>query len=122
MAEFLEEVIVALAAKGKDLPLRDDRTWHTFLYQLSKEKFEPRPAFLDTLGFDWDAPYPRCQGLSEFLQALHWNECVVAANPSFESFGVSPALTELCAKRDKDQALTEFVRRAAQLGAEQLGA
>lgn len=116
LAEFFEELIVALSKKNIALPLKDEQKWHTFLYNITTDNIENKPRFLNNIIFDWDAPYPKCQELSEFLQALHWNECINASNPSFSTFTIDSSLDNLCKIRAKDDALKYFIDSAVGIG------
>jgi len=71
------------------MPFRNEEKWHTFFYGLkSNHDSKGRPTFLDGLFFDWDGPSPKCQDLSEYLQALHLNGFVSVANPRYDRLKV----------------------------------
>jgi hypothetical protein len=73
------------------------------VYELKKHPVAPgRPKFFDELRFDWDAPYPKSQQLSEFLNALHFTASVSARNPHFDVISVAPDVADRWAN-DVDQ-------------------
>lgn len=83
-SDFMKHLITLLHEKEVTMPLKEERPWHELFYQLHKSDLaSPTFAFLRKLRFDWDGTYPKCQQLSEFLHALHWNAGVSAQNPRF---------------------------------------
>ncbi|HTS49086.1 MAG TPA: hypothetical protein VMH05_14145 [Bryobacteraceae bacterium] len=85
------------------MPFDNESPWHELFYELKSSESAGKPQFLASLRFDWDGPYPKCQELSDFLHALHWNACVDARNPHFDTI----TLPELIA--------TEWSKRAGEL-------
>ena len=85
LGDFIKHLATALQLQQIKMPLEDERRWHLLFYELKKVGSE-KPAFFEALRFDWDGPYPRCNRVSEFLQALHWNTSVSAMNPGFKEF------------------------------------
>lgn len=84
LGDFVKQLAVLMDKNQLVMLFKEEKPWHVLFYSLKKEQAEGRPAFFDTLRFDWDGPYPKCQELSEFIQALHWTGSVVAVNPSYE--------------------------------------
>ena len=116
MANNLGDFVKEMAALMKDadlrLPLKDERPWHLLFFDLKRDRQAvDRPAFLDRLVFDWDGPSPKCQELSEFIHALHWNANVTASNPTYETL----TLSEDVANRWRPAALTMFHQSALAL-------
>ena len=113
MANNLGDFVKEMAALMKDahlrLPLKDERPWHLLFFDLKRDRqVAGRPAFLDRLVFDWDGPSPKCQELSEFIHALHWNANVTASNPTYETL----TLSEDVANRWRPAAVTDFHQTA----------
>lgn len=109
MADTLGDFVKEMAALMKDadlrLPLKDERPWHLLFFELKRDRnVAGRPAFPDRLIFDWDGPSPRCQELSEFIHALHWNATVTASNPTYETL----TLGEEVATRWRPATVTNF--------------
>jgi len=88
LGQFVKQLAALLQEKKIKLPFKDQRPWHLLFYELSKQPQKGRPNFFDDLVFDWDAPYPKCQELSEFLHALHFTANVSARNPSYDSITI----------------------------------
>lgn len=84
LGDFVKQLTVRMEQANLVMLFKDETPWHMLFYRLKKTTSTVKPAFITTLRFDWDGPYPRCQELSEFIQALHWTGSVVAANPSYE--------------------------------------
>jgi hypothetical protein len=84
LGDFVKQLTVRMEDEKLVMLFKDEEPWHLLFYRLKKAEAPVKPAFLSTLRFDWDGPYPRCQELSEFIQALHWTGSVVAANPSYD--------------------------------------
>lgn len=96
LGDFVKELAVLMRDKNLQLPLKDERPWHLLFFQLKQERgVEGRPAFFDKLVFDWDGPAPKCQELSEFIHALHWNATVTANNPTYEAIRLSDEIAAL---------------------------
>ena len=92
----MKELAVLMTEDNLQLPLKDERPWHVLFYRLKQETdVEERPAFLDTLVFDWDGPSPKCQELSELIHALRWTATVTASNPTYEAIQLSDEITAL---------------------------
>lgn len=116
IGQLVEQIAVVRSDRGEALPLRDERPWHELFYHLKTQQDPARPKFFDSLDFDWDGPYPKSQDLSAFLQALHWNACVSAANPHFEQASLNPEVKGLWGREAGELAeeLEIYIRRAAQ--------
>ena len=96
LGEFVKELAVLMTENDLQLPLKDERPWHVLFFRLKQEAgVEGRPAFLDSLVFDWDGPSPKCQELSEFIHALHWSATVTANNPTYEAIQLSDEIAAL---------------------------
>ncbi len=95
LGDFVKELAVLMRDVNLQLPLKDERPWHILFFQLKQERdVEGRPAFFDSLVFDWDGPAPKCQELSEFIHALHWNATVTANNPTYEAIRLSDEIAD----------------------------
>ena len=105
LGDFVKEMAALMTDNHLRLPLKDERPWHLLFFELKRDR-QPadRPAFLDRLIFDWDGPSPKCQELSEFIHALHWNANVTASNPTYETL----TLSDDVAKRWRPAAVTPF--------------
>lgn len=102
LGQFVKQLAALLQQKGRALPFKNQRPWHQLFYELKKQPATPgRPKFLDALRFDWDAPYPKCQQLSEFLNALHFTASVSGHNPRFNVITVAPEVAERWANNAK---------------------
>jgi len=90
LGDFVKEMAALMKEDNLRLPLKDERPWHLLFFELKRDRQATgRPVFLDRLVFDWDGPSPRCQELSEFIHALHWNANVTASNPTYETLTLS---------------------------------
>jgi hypothetical protein len=113
LGDFVKQLAIRMEDDKLVMLFKDEAPWHLLFYRLKKVQADDKPEFLSALRFDWDGPYPRCQELSDFIQALHWTGSVVAVNPSYEKImlqddlkkiwsdegdGLSPPLRELLAK------------------------
>ena len=99
LGEFVEQLAAQLQEQAVPMPFEDERHWHELFYEFKKSGWEGKPAFLSSLRFDWDGPYPKSYELSEFLQALHWNACVDARNPHFDRITLSEGIAEAWSRR-----------------------
>ena len=96
LGDFVKELAVLMRDADLQLPLKDERPWHILFFHLKQDRnVEGRPAFFDNLVFDWDGPAPKCQELSEFIHALHWNATVTANNPTYEAIQLSNEIADL---------------------------
>jgi hypothetical protein len=93
LGEFTKCLVASLHKAEIEMPLRDERFWHTLFYEL-KSSAADQLSFLHDLRFDWDGPYPKSQELSRFLHALHWNAGVAALNPRFTTIQLDDALAD----------------------------
>jgi len=100
LGDFVKELVALLHKDKVNIPFEDESPWHELFYELKKD---PERAgslmFFENLQFDWDGPYPKCQELSDFLHALHWNASVSALNPRFDSITLIDDIAELWIKR-----------------------
>lgn len=118
LGQFVRQLAALLHEKEVKLPFKDQRRWHTVFYQLKKQTASRgRPKFFDELRFDWDAAYPKCQQLSEFLNALHFTANVSVHNPDFNVISVAPQIAERWAQtiNKDDPELRNFVDGAVAL-------
>ena len=84
LGDFVKQLALRMEDENLVMLFKDESPWHMLFYRLKKAAAGAQPAVIRNLRFDWDGPYPRCQELSEFIQALHWTGSVVAANPSYD--------------------------------------
>lgn len=118
LGQFVKQVAALLQEENVELPFKNQRPWHFLFYELAKLPDDSgKPKFLEELVFDWDARYPKCQELSEFLQALHFTGSVSASNPGFESITVDSAVAKRWSQQfdDDDPGLKTFVGTAVEL-------
>jgi hypothetical protein len=118
LSEFVKQLAALLQKRNVRLPFKNQRPWHMLFYELKKRPVAPgRPNFLDELRFDWDAPYPKCQQLSEFLNALHFTASVSARNPHFDVISVAPDVADRWANNadQDDPDLKQFINGASAL-------
>lgn len=109
LGDFVKELTALMKDDGLRLPLKDERPWHQLFFELKRNRtVQDRPAFFDRLVFDWDGPSPKCQELSEFIHALHWNATVTASNPTYETL----TLSDEVATRWRPAAVTAFHQAA----------
>jgi hypothetical protein len=106
-----------LAKANTQLPFKNQVAWHELFYALKSEDREGRPKFLDELVFDWDSPYPRCEELSDFLNALHVTANVSAHNPHYEVITVAEGDVDRWSKDldGFDDQTKAFVQKAAEI-------
>ena len=116
LGEFVKRLAASLQQEGAMMPFKNQRPWHLLVYELAKTPSTGRPKFLDELIFDWDAPYPKCQELSEFLHALHFTASVSASNPSYDAISVDDELAELWSQPfpGENAALKDFIVSAVE--------
>ena len=72
LGDFVEQLAANLQSKSIAMPFESEGPWHELFFDLKRTDQEGKPSFLESLRFDWDGPYPKCQELSEFFHALHW--------------------------------------------------
>ncbi len=117
LGQFVKQVAGLLQEQNAPLPLKNQQVWHTFFYDLKRSSDPGKPSFFDDLVFDWDAPYPKCQELSEFLHALHSTASISAHNPRYEIMTVDVSIARQwsdAAKSDEPD-LRGFVENAAKV-------
>lgn len=115
---FVKQLAALLQKNDVQLPFKNQKPWHLLFYQLKENSRSPgRPNFFDELRFDWDGAYPKCQQLSEFLNAMHFTASVSARNPHFDIISVEPQVAERWAQTIKkdDPQLVQFVNNAVSL-------
>lgn len=94
LGDFVEQLAAALYRQKTTMPYENEGPWHELFYELKKSDWPGKPEFIQSLRFNWDGPYPKCQELSEFLHALHWNACVDARNPHFDMITLPEGMAE----------------------------
>jgi hypothetical protein len=121
LGEFVKELAALLHRDNIRMPFRNERPWHELFYELKSMPASPeKPAFFEELGFDWDGPYPKSRELSDFLQALHWNACVSASNPDYNTITLPPEVAHLWLTRlqQSDEETKSFLRHAVKLASQ----
>ena len=115
LGDFVEQLAVLLHTQAVAMPFENEAPWHELFYDLKKADGDGKPEFLGTLRFDWDGPYPKCQELSEFLHALHWNACVDARNPHFDRITLPQGMADVWSNgaEQLDAPTRAFLARAA---------
>ncbi len=89
LAEFVAELGLRLSEAKVPMPFQNEEKWHRLFYGFKLARNQRgRPDFIDDLQFDWDGPYPKCQDLSECLEALHLNGFITVGNPSYDKFSI----------------------------------
>lgn len=122
MGEFIKVLATELRDQGCEMPFHDERPWHLLLYNLKKKGSQPKAMdFIGRMRFDWDGPYPKCQALSDYLQALHWNASVSVANPTFETIAIPEEMANLWKRRAEclDQESLDFLSKAVEMAKEE---
>jgi hypothetical protein len=124
LGQFVKQVAGLLQKQKTPLPLKNQQVWHTFFYDLKKSGDPGKPSFFNDLVFDWDAPYPKCQELSEFLRALHSTASVSAHNPRYEIMTVDDSIARQWSEATNNDApdLRGFVENAARIAREKFTA
>jgi hypothetical protein len=125
LGQFVKQLAALLQKRDVQLPFKNQRPWHLLFYKLKTLSPAPgRPEFFDHLRFDWDAPYPRSQELSEFLNALHFTASVSARNPSYDVISVSKEVADRWAQsaNHDDPNLKKFVDTAVTLAQREFSA
>lgn len=124
LGDFVKQFAALLTEKKVRMPFKDERPWHIVFYELKKSRdVRGKPAFLETLFFDWDGPYPKSKELSRFLHALHWNATVSASNPHYDTIELPPEIADLWSARF-DQLPREdqlFLEHAVECAQEEFG-
>jgi hypothetical protein len=120
LGDFVKKLTVLMGENRVVMLFKEERPWHVLFYRLKKDKTAGKPSFFNTLRFDWDGPYPKCQQLSEFIQALHWTGAVGAVNPSYEKIVLREEMGQLWSKEITVPAKVEsFLKHAASLAKEE---
>lgn len=109
LGDFVEYMAATLQKDEVRMPFENERPWHELFYDLKKTPEPGKPVFFSDLRFDWDGPYPKCSELSEFLHALHWNACVDARNPHFDTISLPKNIADLWSNRAGEIASEEKV-------------
>jgi hypothetical protein len=122
LGEFVKQLALLMNENHLEMPFKEEAPWHLLFYRLKKEvRSEGRPAFFDQLRFDWDGPDPKCQELSDFIQALHWTGSVIAVNPSYDRIMVQEDVAALWRASDVEAESRAFLKRALSLATEEFG-
>jgi hypothetical protein len=115
LGDFVEQLAATLHKQNIIMPYENEGPWHELFYHVKKSDWPGKPEFIQSLRFDWDGPYPKCQELSEFLHALHWNACVDARNPHFDMITLPDGMAEEWSRRAEqlDAGSKDFLERTA---------
>lgn len=122
LGDFVKQLALLMSENKLDMPFKEETPWHFLFYRLKKDKTAVgRPSFFNTLRFDWDAAYPKCQELSDFIQALHWTGTVIAVNPTYEKIILQEKVGELWSAKAKkfDKETVGFLQHALKLAREE---
>lgn len=124
LGDFVKQLAVRMADENLVMLFKDEAPWHLLFYRLKQEQSNNKPTFLATLRFDWDGPYPRCQELSDFIQALHWTGSVVAANPSYERIMLQDDLRRIWSAEGDElsEGLRQFLEKGVEFAREEFPA
>jgi hypothetical protein len=98
LGDFVKQLAVLMDGNDLVMLFKQEKPWHTLFYRLKHDTSAGRPAFFNTLRFDWDGPYPKSQELSRFIQVLHCAGTVGAVNPSYEKIVLTREMNELWSK------------------------
>src|SRR5690242_14735795 len=109
LGDFVRQLAVRFARQGTPMPLKNERPWHELFYDLQQQG--SKPAFLESMKFDWNGPYPTSRALSEYLSALHWTGCVSAGNPSYDEISLAPDVQALWEGEQVEAQLGEYLDR-----------
>lgn len=115
LGEFVKQLTVRIHEKRVRMPFKDEARWHELFYSFKRDSHPGRPAFLDSLSFDWDGPYPRSEELSNYIHALHFTGCVAASNPSYDEISLNESLGKLWASERLEGDLSKFMEYATGL-------
>jgi len=120
LGQFLEQLVLRFDRQKITMPLRDEKPWHLFFYNLKKSPgTRGKPAFLRDMLFDWNGPYPWSPELAEEINALHWTGCVSAANPQYDEITLKPTVRQVWETLRLDKDVSTFVDEAARIAAQQ---
>jgi hypothetical protein len=121
LGNFVKQLTLGMAQEKVVMLFKDESPWHLLFYRLKKDQSPSKPAFLRDLRFDWDGAYPRCQELSEFIQALHWTGSVVAANPSYEKITLQEDVRKVWAQETEGipEELQAFIAHGVEIAKEE---
>lgn len=111
LGEFVKQLTVRMNDSKIEMPFKDEKPWHTLLYELKVSGIKPKPEFLANLQFDWDGPYPRSRDLSDYLHGLHFTGCVSAANPSYDVITLDEGLAKIWSSEKLDEELDTFMNQ-----------
>jgi hypothetical protein len=112
LGDFVQQLLLRLG--DTQLHFKHERPWHELFYRLKIGPDGPgKPDFLREMFFDWNAEYPKCQELSEYLHTLHWTGCMAAANPAYDRFRLNREIGGLW-ESQVDRDLAVFIEGAAE--------
>lgn len=119
LGDYFKQLALRMDDEKLVMEFKNEKPWHLLFYKLKKAKAENKPPFLSTLRFDWDGPYPRCQELSEYIQALHWTGSVVVGNPSYDRLTLQAEVRKIWSDESNDLSAEsrEFVNLGLELAA-----
>lgn len=125
LGQFVKQLAATLSQKSVVLPFKDQKRWHLLFHELAKLPTKPgKPKFLSRLIFDWDASYPKCQELADFLHALHFTASVSAHNPRYDVISLDPtdAKRWVAQINHDDPNVRHFLNRAINLARQEFKA
>lgn len=125
LGRMVTAIVAALHRQEVVLPFKNQKPWHLLFYSLKAQPVAPgKPSFLGELVFDWDGPYPKCEELADFLNALHVTANVSALNPHFDAITVADADADRWSRvlADLDGNSRSFVARAVELARQEFQA
>lgn len=112
LGDFVQQLLLQMG--DYDFHFRDERPWHELFYDFKvAPKKQGKPQFLNSLFFDWNGAYPRCQELSDYLHGLHWTGCMSASNPTYDNFKLSQGVRDIWQTAQVDPDLQDFLAAAA---------
>jgi hypothetical protein len=120
LGDFVKKLVASLHQQNVQMPFEDEIYWHELFYELKRAtKVEGKPTFFNQLRFDWDGRYPKCQELSDFLHALHWNASISAQNPRFDRISLTRGIVDIWSSRDQlDSGSLGFLEEAVRMAKE----
>lgn len=122
LGEFVKQLTCKVSGKDSPMPLKDERPWHTLFYRLKKDTTPGKPAFFESLQFDWVGPYPICSDLSDYIHALHFTGCMSAGNPTYDEMTLNKELADKWSGETLTGELPKFMDHTIQLAQEEFKA
>lgn len=122
LGEFVNYLVLLLQKNNVILPFHRQGAWHLLFYRLKKSpEIREKPAFLETLWFDWDGPYPKSPELSEYLNALRIIGVVETNSPKFDKYWISKDIERLWQSQFEktDEINKEYLLRVVEIAKEE---